>query len=152
MDEVHIDIDAPADRVFSLVSDVTNYGHWSSENTSSSWIGGATGPAVGARFRGWNRGKLGPIPAVWMTVGVVRRLDPGRVFSFDVPFSGARWTYEVEPTDAGCRLTERREILRVPAMLKPAYKFIGGQRDQAMLDGMNATVAAVKKQAEASAS
>ncbi|MFN2524390.1 MAG: SRPBCC family protein, partial [Mycobacteriales bacterium] len=49
------DVDAPADVVWGLVSDLPGMGRLSPENTGGRWSGGATGPAVGARFRGANR-------------------------------------------------------------------------------------------------
>jgi len=42
---------APADRVWDLVSDVTRVGEFSSETFEAEWLGPATAPAVGARFR-----------------------------------------------------------------------------------------------------
>ena len=41
--------------VYDLVSDVTRMGSWSPETTSCRWLASATGPTVGARFRGTNR-------------------------------------------------------------------------------------------------
>ena len=38
-----------------MVSDVTRMGEWSPETIRCTWIDGATGPAVGARFKGTNR-------------------------------------------------------------------------------------------------
>ena len=58
-DEVTIDVSAPPERVYGLISDITRMGEWSPECRRCEWIDGATGPAVGARFRGHNR--LGPV-------------------------------------------------------------------------------------------
>ena len=99
------EIAAPADRVWALVSDLARMGEWSPENTGGRWTRGATGPAVGARFRGsnangWRR---------WRTDAVVTRCDPGACFEFDVSAFGlsvARWTYDLESTGSGCRVTE----------------------------------------------
>ena len=44
----------PAD-VFSAIADVTRMGEWSPECVEARWVGGATGPAVGAQFEGDNR-------------------------------------------------------------------------------------------------
>jgi len=52
-------VSAPAEALWALVTDVTRTGEWSPEATGGAWIDGATGPAVGARFKGTNRG--GPI-------------------------------------------------------------------------------------------
>jgi hypothetical protein len=48
-------IEAPREVVYDLVTDVTRMGEWSPECVACEWVDGATGPAVGARFRGRNR-------------------------------------------------------------------------------------------------
>lgn len=102
---------APAERVWALVSDVTRMGEWSPEATGAEWLGEASGPAVGARFKGRNqRGRRR-----WSTVAEVVECDPGAAFAFDVrlgPLRVARWGYRIEPTDGGCRVEERWEDQR----------------------------------------
>jgi hypothetical protein len=96
-------IDAPAETVYDLVSDVTRMGEFSPENTGATWLGDDTGPVVGAKFKGTNR--LGWL--TWSTTPTVTAADRGRRFSFQVPGRGGpRWTYEFEPTEAGVRVTE----------------------------------------------
>lgn len=98
-------IAAPPDRVWEMVSDVARMGEWSPENTGGTWIGGADGPAVGARFRGQNRNGWHR----WSTVAEVTGCEPGREFRFLVtsgPFTVAEWSYVIEPVDEGCRVTE----------------------------------------------
>lgn len=85
-------IAAPARVVYDLISDVTRMPEFSPENIRGEWLGGATGPAVGARFKGTN--KLGR--TTWSTKPTVTAAEPGRVFAFKVPgASGALWTYEL---------------------------------------------------------
>jgi hypothetical protein len=50
-----IDIAAPIDVVWDLVSDIARIGEWSIECRSCEWLAGATDPRPGARFRGRNR-------------------------------------------------------------------------------------------------
>ena len=111
MDEVSTDIAAPPEVVYDLVADVTQMGRWSPETYRCEWLGEATGPAVGARFKGWNRARFGPVPARWSTVSTVRRADRGRAFSFDVKQSSTRWTYRFDPIADGTRATESRESI-----------------------------------------
>jgi uncharacterized protein YndB with AHSA1/START domain len=96
---------APAERVWSLISDVTRMGEWSPEAKGGVWKGGATGPAVGARFAGKNaRGKR-----TWSTACEVTAADPGRRFAFAVksgPLGVATWEYTITPTDGGCHVRE----------------------------------------------
>ncbi len=103
---VTVEIDTPAERMFSMISDVTRMGEWSPENEGATWLGGATGPTPGAKFRGENRnGKK-----KWKTVAKIDRCEPSSVFSFHVSAGGlkiAEWRYEIEPTPSGgCRITE----------------------------------------------
>ena len=99
------EVAAPAEHVWALVADLTRMGEWSPENTGGRWVRGATGPALGARFHGWNANGW----RRWRTDAVVTRCEPGACFEFAVSVIGlpiARWTYDFEPTDSGCRVTE----------------------------------------------
>ena len=41
--------------LYELVADLPSMGRISPENTGGKWVGGATTPRVGARFRGTNQ-------------------------------------------------------------------------------------------------
>lgn len=100
-------VNAPADRTWSMISDVTRMGEWSPETTSCSWLKGATEPAVGARFKGNNtNGKK-----KWSTTCVVTQCEPAKSFVFEVsagPLKISRWAYGIDSTDGGqtCTVTE----------------------------------------------
>jgi uncharacterized protein YndB with AHSA1/START domain len=98
-------VNAPADRVWALVSDVTRMGEWSPETTAAEWRGGATGPAPGAKFRGTNRnGKR-----EWKSVATVVDSVPGKVFAFRVKAMGlpiSEWRYTFSDSPSGCSVTE----------------------------------------------
>jgi uncharacterized protein YndB with AHSA1/START domain len=86
------EIAAPAEKVWRLVSDLPRMGEWSPENTGGRWIGGASGPATGARFRGSNRKGL----RRWSTTVTVTAADEGKKFAFDVtygPLAISTWEY-----------------------------------------------------------
>src|SRR5688572_27069373 len=106
--------------VYRLVSDVTRTGEWSPETRSARWIGGAAGPAAGARFRGVNRWRL----VIWTRTCVVEEAEPGKRFVFrTLPKPGVsdstRWSYEFEDVPGGTRVTESYEILQaLPAWLQ----------------------------------
>ncbi len=109
--EVERQVAAQPDRVWGLVSDVTRMGEWSPETTGAAWQGGATGPAVGAHFRGSNQHGA----KKWSSDCVVIASDPGTRFAFESkigPFKVARWSYEFTAADGGCRVTERWEDQR----------------------------------------
>jgi len=92
--------------VWAIVTDLPNMGELSPENVGGRWIGGASGPTVGARFRGVNRNG----EREWWTRVRVVACEPGRWFMFDVRSAFgmrvSRWAYEITPTEDGCRLTE----------------------------------------------
>lgn len=96
-------IAAPAERLYDLIADVTQMHKFSPENTGAEWIKGATGPAVGARFKGTNAmGK-----AKWATKPTVTVADRGLRFAFKVPGgAGAEWSYTFESVEGGTRVTE----------------------------------------------
>ncbi len=96
-------IDAPAELLYDLVTDVTRMGDYSPENTGAVWLDGSTGPSVGARFKGTNR--LGSLS--WSTKPTVTEADRGRQFAFEVPGrAGSAWSYRFDPTPEGVRVTE----------------------------------------------
>lgn len=143
------DVAAPPEQVWALVSDLPGMGSLSPENTGGSWRGGATGPAVGARFRGSNRQGW----RRWSTTSVVVACEPGRAFAFDVkagPLPVARWSYDLEPTAAGCRVTETWEDRR-GALISKGGVVLTGVKDRTAFTAtsIEATLAAVKTRAEA---
>src|SRR5436309_2120194 len=103
--EVSTEIRADADQLYDLVSDLTKMGDWSPENTGGRWIGGATGPAVGARFRGSNRSGW----RRWSTTAEVTEADRGKRFGFRVTFASvpiARWVYDFAGSAGATVVTE----------------------------------------------
>jgi Polyketide cyclase / dehydrase and lipid transport len=98
-------IAAPADTLYALISDLTRMGEWSPENVGGRWLGSASSPAVGARFRGSNRRGW----RRWSTTCRVVAADPGRTFAFDVSVAGilaSRWSYEFRPDGDATMVTE----------------------------------------------
>ncbi len=97
-------IAAPPEAVWTLVSDPTRMGEWSPENTGAKWLGGATGPAVGAAFRGSNAsGRM-----KWQTKATVTEFVPNEAFAFDVTLivPVATWAYRLAPVEGGTEVTE----------------------------------------------
>ena len=104
-------IAATPEELWALVADVTRMGEWSPENNGCDWVAGASGPAVGARFKGRNaHGSKS-----WSTDCKVTACDAGKRFAFEVKAGGfkvARWSYDFEPADGGCRVVETWEDQR----------------------------------------
>ncbi|MDQ1688710.1 MAG: hypothetical protein QOK42_1685 [Frankiaceae bacterium] len=150
MVEVSLDIDAPAEDVYKLVSDLPRMGEWSPQTTRVVWRGGATGPVLGAKFRGDNKHGM----LRWSTFGTITAAEPGREFSFEVgfgPLPVARWSYRFESLPGGgCRVTESTEDRRGRA-LKVGSKAIGmGDREAMNRETMQVTLERLKTAAEAS--
>jgi Polyketide cyclase / dehydrase and lipid transport len=147
---VNQEIGARADLVWAMVSDLTRMGEWSPENQGATWRGGATGPEVGASFRGVNRnGKKR-----WSTSGQVVVSEPERLFVFRTTAVGlpiAEWRYEFEVTPGGCRVTETW-IDRRGRMAKALGKPASGVADRATHNRgtMEQTLANLKAAAEQS--
>lgn len=121
-------IAAPAEVVYALISDVTRMPEFSPENIRGEWLGSATGPAVGARFKGTN--KLGS--TTWSTKPVVTAAEPGRVFAFKVPgASGALWTYELAAHGDVTVVTESMVQTKVSSALIRWFQRRAGVTDRA---------------------
>lgn len=139
-----IHIDAPPEKVYGMISDVTRMGEWSPETHTCEWIEGATGPAVGARFKGSNKRGI----MRWSTKPTVTVADPGREFAFDVG-KDTRWSYELTPKDGGTELTESFESLRYLLI----FKIISPpqRRKRQLQENVVQTVERIKQVAEGSA-
>jgi len=145
--EVSETVKAASLAVYELVSDLPRMGEWSPENSGGKWLGGATGPAVGAKFRGTNRNGL----AIWMTGVTVTAADAGRRFAFDVDTLGvpiSTWEYSFADGPDGCVVTERWTDRR-PGWMRVA-SMATGVRDRATHNrrGMEQTLAKLKVAAE----
>lgn len=152
MDELHesgsVVINRPADEIYDLVSDITRMGEWSPVCKACWWDDGQ-GPRAGAGFTGRNETP----ERTWETHSVVEIADPGREFAFVVGSGVARWGYTFEPVDGGTRVTESWRFLpggyeyftmrygdEAPAQI--------AQRHRSAIDGIAATLAAIKAAAE----
>lgn len=145
-----VDVDAPAELVWALVSDLPRMGDYSPENTGGRWVRGG-GPVTGAVFRGTNRREYA---RRWVTWAYVTQADPGRVFEFRVgagPVTTAVWSFRIEPTERGCRLTETWQDRRSPLVAKLG-DFLSGEPDRAgyTVRSIDQTLAALKAAAEGS--
>ena len=69
---------APPEKIWDLVSDVTKIGRYSPETFEAEWLDGATGPAVGAKFRGHVK-RNGKGPIYWIDVHRARERARPRV-------------------------------------------------------------------------
>ncbi|MGH3788051.1 MAG: SRPBCC family protein [Pseudonocardiaceae bacterium] len=149
-DSVTVHVAAPPARVWELVSDITNIGRFSPETFEAEWLDGATGPAVGTRFRGHVR-RNGRGPVYW-TICTIIVCERGREFAFAV--GGRRighvntWRYQFEPSGDGTVVTESFQLPhRLGARLY--WKFAGRARRRFNVNAMRETLERVKAVAEA---
>lgn len=110
-----IEIDATAEEVYQLVSDLDRMGDWSPECYRVQRENPGTDFEVGTLFQGYNR--LGP--NWWNVPCKVLAAEPGRLFEFESLTGSStptRWTYELESKGSTCVLTERfnAPMLAVP--------------------------------------
>jgi len=142
--EVTVHMNATPDAVWALVSDVTRTGEFSPETFEAQWLGGATGPALGARFRGHvKRNEKGP---VYWTTCKVTSCEPGKDFGFAV-MAGSRsinnWRYRIEAADGGSDVTESFEL--TPSIATRVYwAALGWARGKRNRNDMRRTLERIK--------
>jgi uncharacterized protein YndB with AHSA1/START domain len=150
-DSVTVHINAPAQQIWELVSDVTRIGRYSPETFEAEWLDGATGPAVGAKFRGHVK-RNGKGPVYWTTC-TVRESEPGQIFSFgtgpsDDPLN--IWSYRLESAGEGTDVTESFQLAD-KAWLRLYWALLGWTRGKTNRDGMRTTLERVKAEVEQTA-
>ena len=141
-------VDAPPDRVWDLVGDPARIGAISPECHRVDWLDGASGPAPGARFKGYNRKGL----LRWSTNGTVVEYAPQREISWDVDLLGqsvARWGFRLTPEGGRTRIEQYWQDKR-----SPLANVVGRARawDVPAVNrrGMEETLDAVRRHAEQS--
>ncbi|SPM30845.1 SRPBCC family protein [Mycobacterium terramassiliense] len=143
--QTHVDIDAPASKVWALISDFRRMPDWSPQ---CRWMR-ALGPLrAGTRTFNLNRRNR----MFWPTTCTVVEVIPEKRLAFRVNTNGTIWSYELEPSGRGTRVTESRHAengvsaisnLSVNALLGGTENF-----ERELLKGMNASLANIKAAAE----
>jgi uncharacterized protein YndB with AHSA1/START domain len=141
---VTVHMDAPPEKVWALVSDVTQIGRFSPETFEAEWLEGATGPSPGARFRGHvRRNEKGPV--YWTTCTVVDA-EPNQRFSFGVGKPGKAlntWSYDLHPNDGGTDVTESFQLTnKIP--LRIYWTLCGWARGRRNTNDMRRTLERIK--------
>lgn len=150
-DSVTVHMKAPPQQIWELVSDITNTGRFSPETFEAEWLDGATGPAVGVRFRGHVK-RNGRGPTYW-TECKITACEPGREFAFAVINRGKplnTWRYTFEPVGDGTDVTESFELLDI-LPLRIYWFLLGWARGRTNREGMRTTLERIKKVVEAEA-
>jgi hypothetical protein len=141
---------APAGKIWDLIADVGNTGQFSPETFEAEWLDGATGPSLGARFRGHvRRNEIGPV--YWTTCRVTA-CEPGREFGFEVLVGGRavnNWHYALTPAADGTDVTESFRLADSPLTALYQWVFGGFLRQRRNVRDMKKTLERIRDVAEA---
>ena len=144
--QAQIDIDAPVATVWNLISDFNRMPEWSPQCRRMK----ARGPLrAGTKTINLNRRGM----LFWPTTSVLTEVTPEKKLAFVVNENGTEWSYELEPTATGTRVTETRRAAN--GVVKPISAFLtrtvlGGMDvfEHELVDGMNASLSRIKAAAE----
>jgi uncharacterized protein YndB with AHSA1/START domain len=120
--EVETYIDAPPSRVWELVTDIELPARFSAEFQGATWLDDASGPAVGASFRGRNQHQA---VGEWETTSFVVACERERVFGWaviDPAHPSASWRFELQPEGTGTRLKQWAQVGPGPSGLSVAIE------------------------------
>lgn len=143
--QAQIDIDAPPQKVWALISDVRRMPQWSPQ---CRWMRPFGPLRPGTRTLNLNRRRR----LFWLTTSTVVDVLPEQRLAFRVDTNRTIWSYELEPRAEGTRLTESRHAengvtafssLSVNALLGGNTSF-----ERELVEGMHASLASIKAAAE----
>lgn len=143
--QAQIDIDAPPAKVWALISDLRLMPRWSPQCRLMK----ARGPLrQGTRTVNINRRKF----MYWPTTVQITEVIPEKKLAFLVNANNTVWSYELEPTETGTRVVERRHAengVKATSNLLVSTLFGGVPNfERELVDGMNDSLARIKAAAE----
>jgi uncharacterized protein YndB with AHSA1/START domain len=154
--DVDVIIDAPVERVWSLITDVNVPARFSSELVEARWCDEVDEPGVGARFVGRS---FHPAAGHWETTCWVTAYEPLRAFAWavgDPDHPSATWRFELETAGTRVRLRQSAQLGPAPSGLTPAIlampdkeERIVARRPEEHRANMRATIEGIKTLAEA---
>jgi uncharacterized protein YndB with AHSA1/START domain len=144
--QAQIDIDAPVAKVWELVSDLSRMPQWSPQCRLMKARGGPV--RQGTKTINLNRRGL----LFWPTTSQITEFIPEKKLAFRINENGTVWSYELEPSGSGTRLTETRHAENgVKAFSNMTVNaFMGGvpNFEQELVEGMNQSLTRIKAAAE----
>lgn len=143
--EESIEVAAPPAKVWSLVTDLARMASWSPQVVKTV----VKGPVqLGTKTLNINR--RGPL--FWPTRSKVVRFEPHKEFAFRVKDNYTVWSFTLEPTAGGTRVTQRRETPDgiSDISMKLTKVVLGGQETftDELRSGMRQTLERMKAEAE----
>ncbi|OBC06770.1 polyketide cyclase [Mycobacterium sp. 852013-50091_SCH5140682] len=143
--QAQIDIDAPVDKVWALISDLSRMPQWSPQCRVMK-LRGPLRP--GARTLNLNKRKF----TYWPTTSTITEVIPQQKLAFKVDINNTIWSYELQPTESGTRVIESRHAENGVKPISNALidAFMGGvpNFEDELVEGMNASLARIKAAAE----
>ena len=112
---VEVTVNAPIEWVWRIIADVTRTGEWSHECRHVEWLGGATAPAPGVRFRGRNHSGW----IRWSRACEVLAVDPQRriawrTISTALYVDSTDWEITLEPVAGATRIVQSYQLTKCP--------------------------------------
>jgi uncharacterized protein YndB with AHSA1/START domain len=146
--EATIDVAAPPEAVWDLVSDLRNMPRWSPQCRKTIVRGGVM--RQGAKLVNINRRGL----LFWPTQAMVTEFVPGRRIAFRVKENWTIWSFELSETpDGGTRVVQRREAPKgiADVSVRLTNTVLGGVDNftTELRQGMRQTLEKIKQDAEA---
>ncbi|MBM9463271.1 SRPBCC family protein [Aeromicrobium sp. YIM 150415] len=142
-----IDIAASPAEVWAVVSDLRRMGEWSPQCRKMFIKGGVVQRGTSTV----NINRQGPL--VWPTRSVVTEFVPEQRLQFVVRENKTRWTFELEATPEGTRLTESRTTPKGVSDLSNLLtrRVLGGTErfEDGLQSGIHQTLRRIKDAAEA---
>jgi uncharacterized protein YndB with AHSA1/START domain len=143
--QAQVDINAPASKVWALISDFRRMPQWSPQ---CRWMRPLGPLRQGTRTLNFNRRNR----LFWPTTSTVVEVVPEKKLAFRVNSNRSIWTYELEPNGESTRVVESRHAenglsafstLSINALLGGTASF-----EHELVEGMNASLAKIKAAAE----
>jgi len=143
--QAQVDINAPASKVWALISDFRRMPEWSPQ---CRWMKPFGPLRQGTRTLNFNRRNR----LFWPTTCTVVEVIPEKKLAFRVNVNRSIWSYELESDGEGTRVIESRHAengvsafsnLTVNALFGGTANF-----ERELVDGMNASLAKIKAAAE----
>ena len=142
--EVSLHMDAPPEKVWALVSDVTRIGEFSPETFEAKWTRGSTGPEVGASFTGHvKRNGVGPTTGRPARSPSACRTRSSSSRSAPTTSTVNNWGYRLEPDGDGTKVTEYFR-LEPTLPLRALLAVLGHLRGRTNEKGMRTTLERMK--------
>ncbi len=144
--EGSVEIAAPPEKVWALVSDLRRMSEWSPQVRKQIVLG--RGVKHGTRTFNINgQGKLR-----WPTTAKVVTFEHNKKLAFKIVENRSVWTYELEPTPTGTRLTESRTTPNGTTKFSDVSveKGLGGAEtfEASLSEGISTTLERIKAAAE----